>query len=47
MKKYDSYKDSGIEWIGKIPSHWDVKKITGDRTHVKRTGRVMLTYQLK
>jgi type I restriction enzyme S subunit len=22
MKQYDSYKDSGIEWIGKIPSHW-------------------------
>ena len=24
MKKYDSYKDSGIEWIGEIPSHWEV-----------------------
>lgn len=22
MKQYDSYKDSGVEWIGKIPSHW-------------------------
>lgn len=27
MKKYDSYKDSGIEWIGEIPSHWDVTRI--------------------
>ena len=27
MKKYDSYKDSGVEWIGKIPEHWDVKKL--------------------
>lgn len=27
MKKYDSYKDSGIEWIGEIPSHWDVKRL--------------------
>ena len=27
MKQYDLYKDSGIEWIGKIPSHWEVKKI--------------------
>ena len=27
MKKYDSYKDSGIEWIGEIPEHWEVKKI--------------------
>ena len=25
MKKYDSYKDSGIEWIGEIPEHWEVK----------------------
>lgn len=22
MKRYDSYKDSGIEWIGEIPIHW-------------------------
>ncbi len=25
--KYDSYKDSGVEWIGEIPSHWDVTRI--------------------
>lgn len=23
MEKYDNYKDSGIEWIGEIPEHWD------------------------
>src|SRR5690625_1289288 len=23
MKSYPSYKDSGIEWIGEIPSHWE------------------------
>jgi type I restriction enzyme S subunit len=27
MKKYDSYKDSGIEWLGEIPSHWKVKRL--------------------
>jgi type I restriction enzyme S subunit len=27
MKKYDSYKDSGIEWIGEIPSHWNISKL--------------------
>ncbi|GAB1419506.1 hypothetical protein MASR2M12_22710 [Bacteroidales bacterium] len=27
MKKYDSYKDSGIEWIGEIPSHWILNKV--------------------
>lgn len=25
--KYESYKDSGVEWIGKIPSEWEVKKL--------------------
>lgn len=31
MKQYDSYKDSGVEWIGKVPSHWEVMplKFTG------------------
>lgn len=23
MEKYDNYKDSGIEWIGEIPEHWE------------------------
>lgn len=27
MKRYSEYKDSGVEWIGEIPSHWEVKKI--------------------
>ena len=22
MKTYDSYKDSGVEWIGEIPTNW-------------------------
>lgn len=26
MKKYESYKDSGVEWIGEIPSHWNRTK---------------------
>lgn len=25
MNKYHKYKDSGIQWIGKIPEHWEVK----------------------
>ena len=27
MNKYEKYKDSGIEWIGEIPEHWEVKRI--------------------
>jgi|SRR6218665_349876 len=34
MKPYDTYKDSGIEWIGEIPSHWELKKIK-HRCYVK------------
>lgn len=26
MKKYDSYKPSGVEWLGEIPEHWEIKK---------------------
>ena len=25
--EYESYKESGVEWIGKIPSEWEVKKL--------------------
>ena len=27
MKKYDEYKDSGVEWIGDVPKHWEVSRI--------------------
>lgn len=27
MATYDSYKDSGVKWLGQIPSHWEVKKL--------------------
>ena len=27
MKRYERYKDSGGQWIGEIPEHWEVKKI--------------------
>ena len=26
MSKYKEYKDSGIWWLGEIPSHWDIRK---------------------
>ena len=26
-KPYPAYKDSGVEWIGKVPKHWDSKPI--------------------
>jgi type I restriction enzyme S subunit len=25
--KYDSYKYSGLEWLGDIPSEWETKRL--------------------
>lgn len=27
MQKYSKYKDSGVKWLGEIPSHWEVKHL--------------------
>ncbi len=27
MKKYEQYKNSGVEWLGEIPAHWETKRI--------------------
>lgn len=44
MKKYDSYKDSGIEWIGEIPSHWAIATI-GRLSNLGR-GRVISAIEI-
>jgi type I restriction enzyme S subunit len=25
--RYPAYKDSGVEWLGEVPEHWDVKRV--------------------
>ncbi|MBD3796128.1 MAG: restriction endonuclease subunit S, partial [Epsilonproteobacteria bacterium] len=27
LERYPSYKDSGVEWLGEIPEHWEVKRL--------------------
>ena len=27
FKRYERYKDSGVEWIGEIPEHWEINKL--------------------
>lgn len=27
MKKYEKYKDSGVQWLGMLPEHWGVSRI--------------------
>ena len=26
-RAYSTYKDSGVEWLGQIPAHWDVRRL--------------------
>jgi type I restriction enzyme S subunit len=35
IEKYNSYKDSGVKWLGKIPREWEVKRIK----HLFKIGR--------
>ena len=32
LKPYPAYKDSGVEWLGQVPAHWEVR-------HLGRIGR--------
>lgn len=27
MAKYSSYADSGVNWLGNVPSHWEIKRL--------------------
>ena len=27
LKPYPAYKDSGVEWLGKVPEHWEVRRL--------------------
>lgn len=27
LQRYSSYKESGVEWVGEIPEHWEVSKL--------------------
>ncbi len=27
LKRYERYKDSGVEWLGEVPAHWEVKRL--------------------
>ena len=27
FKRYPEYKDSGVEWLGRIPAHWTSKRM--------------------
>lgn len=38
MERYKEYKDSGVKWLGKIPSHWEVKHLRNFLTMFSEKG---------
>jgi len=38
MVKYSSYKDSGVKWLGQIPSHWEVLALK----YILRTRKILV-----
>lgn len=38
-QRYDTYKDSGVQWLGMIPGHWGCVKL--DRIFVHSTGKTL------
>ncbi len=39
MERYKEYKDSGVQWIGEIPSHWKIVKLNHVFNH--NTGKTL------
>ena len=46
MQRYESYKDSGVAWLGEVPRHWEVKRHLGlfdERKEVNRPDMELLS----
>ena len=39
MKRYDSYKPSGIPWLSNIPRHWEIKTLSQLTSEHKRSNK--------
>ncbi|HFK5566346.1 TPA: restriction endonuclease subunit S [Elizabethkingia anophelis] len=42
MKRYDKYKGSGVDWIGEIPTSWEIRKFKRLFTEKKKTTNASL-----
>jgi type I restriction enzyme S subunit len=39
LKPYPAYKDSGVEWLGEMPAHWEISKLRNILTEVVKRNR--------
>ena len=50
MQRYNEYKASGIQWLGEIPSHWEIKRwrfLMTENTKKNLDGKVQLQLQFR
>ena len=51
LKPYPAYKDSGVQWLGEVPEHWEVKRLKAavaqinDQTSEKKPGEVYVALE--
>ena len=51
LKPYPSYKPSGVEWLGDVPAHWDVRRLkfsvenVSDQTRKRREREIYLAME--
>jgi type I restriction enzyme S subunit len=41
LKPYPEYKESGLQWLGRVPSHWEVRPAFGVFSPNKESNRGM------
>lgn len=49
MAAYETYKDSGVKWLGTTPSHWEVDKIRyffDEITELNLTDKAQINFNL-
>ncbi len=49
LQKYEKYKDSGVEWIGKVPERWGLKKakwlFKQEKREVKKDDKIITCFR--
>ena len=51
LKPYPRYKPSGVEWLGDVPAHWEVRRLkfsvenVADQTHKRRKREIYLAME--
>ena len=51
LKPYPHYKPSGVEWLGDVPAHWEVRRLkfsvenVADQTHKRRKREIYLAME--